>query len=285
MLHVLAGYSKVNHSTTNRANIASLCNGGGAIGAEASVQQRFGLAPTLIGALAVEEATPTVNECKITLNTWNGVTDYIELAPLNLVEIFGDMDPWKIGEWATSSEADWDFDFESTGGTNQFLTVYLSYGQRHPYKGGKVIWRKGSITSGSYSTTATYGTATNITDLDPAKMYRIHYLGGLGGANSGMLRLTSKDFNGMCIQAIVPSTYYGGVTFHKDSLICSGLGTSVSVESTAEGETAGEYLIGFEEYGGSNVASALPQTGVAGVTDILSPVSGTSPNILSSLFG
>ena len=119
-------------------------------------------------------------------------------------------------------------------------------------------------------------------------MYRIHYVGGLGGAHSGILRLTSKDFKGLCIQAITPSTYPGGITLVKDSLICSGLGTSVSIESSAEGATAGEYLIGFEEYGNSNVAVSQTPEGMNSPVEPPANTTfdlGNTSGFLTSFFG
>lgn len=248
-LHVIAGTSIVDHSTTSRANIASLLQGGAGIGAEASVQARKGVVPFLIGADALEDAAPTVNECKIQLNTWKS-TDYIELLPEQLTARFGKIDPRNnVGApWALDLEADWDIDYESTGVVDQFVALLLSYPPIIPMKGGKIIWRKGAVTSADYSTTAAFGTAVAINDLDPRKIYRIAALLGKGGTDVGILRMKAPSFSGQVIQALIPDGHFGGYIFPFDSLLVTGVET-ISVDASGGAVSASEYAVAFEEYG------------------------------------
>ena len=249
VLHCIAGTTIVDHSTTSRANIASLLRGAGGIGAESSVQVRNGVIPNLIGLDALEDAVPTVNEVKVSLNTWDN-TDYLTLMPQQLTAVYGNREPYRnVGApIPLEMEADWDVDFQSEAADGQFVNMLLSYGTPTPRTGGKLIWRKGAVTAADYGITGAFGTAISISDLFPGRMYRVAYLGGLGGADCGILRYTAPSFHGMYIQTLIPQAKYGGTWFPFDSQVQSGYEKG-SLDASGGAASACEYAIAFEEVG------------------------------------
>lgn len=286
MLHVIAGSSVVDHSTAT-TTFEDLMEAGGGIGAESEVQSRGGSTPFLIGVDAQEDAEAVTNEVRVRLNTWRS-TDYIAFAPRLLTESEGAFDfrKWVGALVPLESDADWEITYESVGGDDHMLALILSYPPLFPTVGGRRIWRKGAVTAADYSTTAAFGTAISITDLDPSKMYRVAGLFGVGGVDCGILRVKAPSFAGQVLQALIPEGRFGGYWFDDDSLPVDGKET-ISIDASGGAANACEYAICFEEIGQSpgykNVrpvrmdqnlrlggsARMMPHGGIRGINDFV----------------
>lgn len=269
LLHCVGGTSIVDHSTTNKVNVAALSMGtpGETLGSEASVQTRDGI-PLLIGCDAVEDAAPTVNELTVSNNCWES-WDTIVLAPDQLTTRDGPVNHIyeNVGKpRVLKSESDWSWVYESTGAVDQFWMFLLSYGTPLPDTGGHHYSRKGAITAADYSTTGAFGTAVSITDLDPSKIYRIAGLFGVGGTDCGIIRLSAGSFRGMTIQAIVPQGHWGGYWFPYDSLVFAG-NEALSVAGSGGAASTMEYHVILEEYGEYASAGATGMSRAAAVVN------------------
>lgn len=264
-LHVIAGMSALDLSAG--VNVASLLQGGQALGAESSVQMRRGLLPSLIGVDGQTGEALASQTIKFELNTWRN-TDYITVRPTLLTDP-GRSENRNPYRWVGAPiplelEADWTITYTTTGAEDHFAMYMLSYGTPLPYKGGKIITRTGSVTAADYSTTGAFGTAGTITDLNPEKIYRVAGVGGIGGTDVGILRLKAPSFMGQVIQALVPQGKFGMTTLPHDSLVFAGVET-LSIDGSGGAANDINYTLYFEEYGDYRGAQNGPtQINIAG---------------------
>jgi hypothetical protein len=264
MRHTLVGWSTLDHSTP-KTDFQVLLEGGGAIGTESSVQMRRGAAPFLIGVDAIEQAITAANEVKISMNTWKS-TDYIAIGTRPLVNVATGATTGTYGPIETSrfvgrplpleTEADWEITFQSSADVDHAMLLHLAYAPFIPTVGGRRTWRKGAVTAAAFATSGVFGTAVNITDLDPGKLYRVAGLFGTGGIDCGILRLKAPSFMGQTLQVFIPQGTFGGEWFDIDSLILSGQET-LSVEASGGAANACEYAICFEEIGNTGVVPSI----------------------------
>lgn len=247
------------------------------------VQERGGVLPSLIGLWSWTSeqtqigATTDYDRLKLQLNTWPAA-HYIQWHPH--VE-FGTAakhgGKWQDVSWFNPGipldrDADWTLQVNSTTASMTVMAnMFLSYGQRYPYKGGQIISRMNDFATDGAVWPSWAGGET-INDLDPRVTYR---LAGVQVGNTEDqpvygVQITSPS-NNTKVQIACPSI--ADTTFHcypnivwlpYDSILVSGVET-VTIDATVDAVTKPTVYTFWEVYGGTGSTLPASQTAAGGL--------------------
>ena len=182
--------------------------------------------------------------------------------------------------------ADWDARGATTTASKAIMhALYQSYGQKYPYRGGRMISRVVTFTSddGVYPA---FSSGPSITDLDPRLQYRIAGL-QLAGVEDQLhlAAIVGSPSNNTVIGALLGSltstTFHANtrpVWFNKDSILVSGV-ESVVVQSSSVAAQKPSIIVIFEEYGkaGDLPAGTKIQSVEGAIKDAFSPMARFMP--------
>ena len=252
------------------------------------IQTRGGTLPQLIGFDAMMGDTTPIGAGSVNYdffdfrcNTWPSA-DYVHFRPMKgaysaaAKSLYGcgDGQPiWNLPGVQMDHDADWDVRVNSTTASMTVVgALYLSYGQRYPYKGGQLVTRTIDFAGGTDGAYPAEGTKDTVTDLDPRYIYRVAgvQVSNVENQKHIGIYITSSSNNttiGTLHGSVTDTTYHAmmlPVWLPHDSILIAGNET-VAVGSFSEVAQNPTAEIFFEKYGkvGEAIGSKAPRvTGV-----------------------